>query len=118
RGTRRREHHARLRPFAVERKRSLRGDAGNRGSHAMSLYREILEERCAKHLSREPDLAKTVAQVLARLRNHEIYEQELVDAIFQKWNRFPINFTDAYGFAMAYSEILQGGWRIARIMIG
>lgn len=84
----------------------------------MSLYREILEERCAKHLSREPDLAKTVAQVLARLRNHEIYEQELVDAIFQKWDRFPINFTDAYGFVLAYTEILQGWWRVARITVG
>jgi len=84
----------------------------------MSLYREILEERCAKHLSSEPDLAKTVAQVLTRLRKREIYEQELVDAIFQKWDRFPINFTDAYGFVMAYTEILQGWWRIARVTVG
>ena len=84
----------------------------------MSRYRDILHERCARHLSSEPDLAKTVAQVLARLRNHEIYEQELVDAIFQKWGRFPIHFTDAYGFVLAYTEILQGRWRVARITVG
>lgn len=84
----------------------------------MSSYREILEERCAKHLSNEPDLAKTVAQVLSRLRRREVYEPELVDAIFQKWNRFPINFTDAYGFVLAYTEILQGNWRIARLTVG
>ena len=84
----------------------------------MSSYREILEERCAKHLSSEPDLAKTVAQVLSRLRKREVYEPELVDAIFQKWGRFPINFTDAYGFVLAYTEILQGRWRIARLTVG
>lgn len=85
----------------------------------MSHYRDILDERCAQHLSREPDLAKTIAQILARLRNHEIYEQPLVDAIFQKWSRrFPITFTDAYGFALVYTEILHGRWRLAKIHVG
>jgi len=85
-------------------------------SHGM--YDRGLEENMARRLSEEPALAKTVAEVLKRLRNREFYDPSLVDAVFQKWERYPINFTDAYGFMLAYTNVMTGRWRIARVTVG
>lgn len=83
-----------------------------------STYDLSLEENMAKRLSAEPELAKTVAEVLGRLRDRKFYETAFVDAVFQKWERFPITFTDAYGFMLAYTNVLTGRWRIARVTVG
>lgn len=81
-------------------------------------YDLALEENMARRLSAEPGLAKTTAEVLGRLRDGKSYEAALVNAVFQKWSRYPINFTDAYGFMLAYTKILTGAWRLARITVG
>jgi hypothetical protein len=83
-----------------------------------STYDRALEESMSVRLSAEPELAKTVAEVLKRLRSREFYEPAFVDAVFQKWERYPINFTDAYGFMLAYTNVLTGRWRIARVTVG
>ena len=81
-------------------------------------YDLALEENMARRLSREPELAKTVAEILGRLRNGDFYEPVLVEAVFQKWDRYPITFADAYGFMLAYTNILIGRWGIARVTVG
>ena len=83
-----------------------------------SSYDLSLEESLAKRLSAEPDLAKTTAEVLGRLRARTFYETAFVEAVFQKWDRFPITFADAYGFMLAYTNVLTGRWRVARITVG
>jgi hypothetical protein len=67
---------------------------------------------------RHPEFAGDVSVILGRLRRRDFYDLELVDAIFQKWERFPLDLVDAYGFAMVYSLILSGKVRLARIPIG
>lgn len=85
---------------------------------SLSTYDLALEENMARRLSAEPDLGKITAEVLKRLRAREFYEPAFVDAVFQKWGRYPITFTDAYGFMLAYTNVLLGRWRIARVTVG
>ena len=83
-----------------------------------STYDLSLEESMASRLSAEPELAKTAAEVLGRLRARSFYEPAFVDAVFQKWDRFPITLTDAYGFMLAHANVLSGRWRLARVTVG
>jgi len=84
------------------------------------MYETGLEEIMARDLCEHPELATTIAQVLARLRRGNYYEQELVDAIFQKW-RWPCTFADAFAFTKVYSELVNNGnpmLRMVRIRVG
>jgi hypothetical protein len=81
-------------------------------------YETELEAAMSKRLAVEPELATTIAQVLRKLNAKKPYEPALVDAIFQKWDRWPITFTDAYAFILVYADIMRGRTRIARISLG
>jgi len=72
----------------------------------------------ARRFCTEPDLARTTAEVLQRLRSRNYYEQGLVDAVFQNWVRRPVTFVDAYAFMLIYCKIVTGEFRIARIPVG
>jgi len=86
----------------------------DRGTVHGTVFEDVMSDRLAKH----PEIATTVAEVMGRLRNRTMYEQGLVDAILQKWERSPVNFYDAYGFLNAYALIVLGHWRVAKIHIG
>ena len=66
----------------------------------------------------KPDVATTVAEVYGRLKRGGYYEQALVDAVFQKWDRLPLELEDAWSFFLVYADIVMGKVRVARINVG
>ena len=83
-----------------------------------STYTQILHGAFTRAVVKRPSLAALSAEVLGRLRGRTYYEPELVDAIFQKWDRFPLTIEDAYGFLLVYCDMMIGQIRIARVHVG
>lgn len=82
-------------------------------------YKDGIEQAMAREFARNPELAKTTAEVLARLRRGGYYEQGLVDAIGQPGTKYDVTsdytVTDAFAFLLVYSQLVTGTFRWARI---
>lgn len=81
-------------------------------------YHDTLNAKAYAFFGNDPDWAVLSAQTFARLREG-FYEQDIVDAIFQNWDRHDTRLVDAFWFAHIYTllwdgDIVCGYWDIGQ----
>lgn len=83
---------------------------------ANSMVDNVCEEQVSR-LMEDPGWMSTLAEIVKNLRSG-FYDQSVQNVIFQKWDRFPIDFNDAFPFIDTWGDLCLAKIVAARIYVG
>jgi hypothetical protein len=84
------------------------------------MFNNVQEEAVARNVEKlfsNPEAMAVILDYLQRLQSG-FFKQDYRDAIFQKWDRFPVDIYDAYAFSAVHASIGRGEIVMAKIHVG